>query len=149
MPKSMDGPLAKPIEHAARFSVGFVLGVLAIPALGVATLIGVIGGSAALHPGGDASEKPFVLTISGADVSRAGGVLSVSERVSDKVQLDCLEACDDLRIEDGKGFLRSVQILGPGRDCILCREPTPNERRQGNVWSVSGERLTLTQGDAK
>ena len=140
----MDGPLAKPITRAARFAVGFILGLLAVPAAVVGLGLVVIAGLAALGSG-QVAGKPFLLTSSGADISRAGGAAMIVQRGSDTTRLDCRDGCDDLRIEDEDGGLEAIRVFGGNGDCVVCRTPG-DFQGPGNSWSVSGHpRLKVAQ----
>lgn len=130
-----------------RFSGGLLLGLFALPLVGVvlmASLLGVWAVSERLWP----PEKvldPLIWTV-GRDIAPAGGatILIRGSKDAEVTRQTCREACDDLIY--WYSTLARIEVRDAKGRCIVCRDaggslPFKKPKR----WALGGRPLQLTE----
>jgi hypothetical protein len=136
------------IRRALNFAGGVFTGLVLVPLGGAITVVVLVLVFAALPTKATGPEAPFELAMTGADVSRAGGVAVEVRARGDALRLDCRDACDDLRLQDQNGDLDSVRVLDANGACVACRDVSqPYSGSASRRWSVSGTpKLAIAAG---
>jgi hypothetical protein len=135
------------VRRTLNLLAGFGVGLLLFPALVAAGILIVMA-----WPKSEAGPtEPFVLAVSGADVSRAGGQVIEVVRTTDQLRQDCREGCDDVRLEDRRGGVESIRVLKAGGACVACRDVAgPYEASRDGRWTIAGdERLSISGGASR
>jgi hypothetical protein len=130
-----------------RFGGGLLLGLFALPLVGVALMAGLLGVwavSERLWP----PEKvldPLIWTV-GRDIAPAGGatILIRGREDAEVTRQTCREACDDLIY--WHSTLERIEVRDAKGRCIVCRDeggalPFQKPKR----WALGGRPLELTE----
>lgn len=126
---------------AMRFAGGFLVGFVVVPLVGVTAMVALMGAGALRLPG----PAHAVFVLSGADVTRAGGVTIIVRRTGETTALSCRGTCDDLHLDRNVAYgLQSVKVGNAKDACVLCRSVAPAETKiQPEQWRVAGQPLEV------
>jgi hypothetical protein len=131
-----------------NFAGGYFAGLVLAP-LAIGLALAVVIAAVMFWPQKQTAASPrFLLAAAGRDISRAGGAVIQVRRSTDEVRQDCRDACDDLRLEGGRGALKAIRILDARGNCVSCQDMSSAYGARAARWRISGsQHLSIQGGD--